>query len=108
MRRSARSVTPFNRALQDGGAVQHMLGPGDAAWRGDARSVINQQAQIIAYVDDYKMMIFTTLPSLLLLLLMRRPRRDAGGAGRDPRGDGVAATGGRCVGRTVTAGAVWA
>jgi DHA2 family multidrug resistance protein len=36
--------------------------------------MINQQAQIIAYVDDYKMMIFTTLPALLLLFLMRRPR----------------------------------
>jgi hypothetical protein len=24
-------------------------------------------------MDDYKLMIFTTLPSLLLLLLMRRP-----------------------------------
>jgi DHA2 family multidrug resistance protein len=37
--------------------------------------VINQQAQIIAYMDDYKMMIFTTLPALLLLFLMRRPRQ---------------------------------
>ena len=37
--------------------------------------MINQQAQIIAYVDDYKMMIFTTLPALLLLFLMRRPRQ---------------------------------
>ena len=35
---------------------------------------INHQAQIIAYMDDYKMMIFTTLPALLLLLLMRRPK----------------------------------
>ena len=36
--------------------------------------IINHQAQIIAYVDDYVLMIFTTMPSLLLLLLMRRPR----------------------------------
>ena len=36
--------------------------------------IVNHQAQIIAYVDDYVLMIFTTLPSLLLLLLMRRPR----------------------------------
>ena len=39
--------------------------------------MINQQAQIIAYIDDYKLMIFTTLPALLLLLLMRRPPRTA-------------------------------
>jgi len=37
--------------------------------------LVSQQAQIIAYVDDYKLMIFTTLPALLLLLLMRRPRQ---------------------------------
>jgi hypothetical protein len=36
--------------------------------------IINQQSQIIAYIDDYKMMIFTTLPALLLLFLMRRAR----------------------------------
>ena len=24
--------------------------------------IVNQQAQIVAYLDDYRMMIFTTLP----------------------------------------------
>jgi DHA2 family multidrug resistance protein len=66
-------VTPFNRALQHG-AAQHVY---DATQRHGAAmldQVVNQQAQIIAYVDDYWMMIFTTAPALLLLLLMRRPR----------------------------------
>ena len=36
--------------------------------------VVNQQAQIIAFIDDYRMMIFTTMPALALLFLMRRPR----------------------------------
>jgi DHA2 family multidrug resistance protein len=39
--------------------------------------MVNQQAQITAYIDDYWMMVFTTLPSLLLLLLLRRPRANA-------------------------------
>ena len=39
--------------------------------------MINQQAQIIAYVDDYVLLIMTTLPALLLLLLMRMPRKAA-------------------------------
>ena len=30
--------------------------------------------KIIAYINDYVLMIFTTMPALLLLLLMRRPR----------------------------------
>ena len=68
------SVTPFNRALQDGAAVNHYLNPATHHGAAMLDQIINQQAQIIAYVDDYKMMIFTTLPALLLLFLMRRPR----------------------------------
>jgi DHA2 family multidrug resistance protein len=68
-------ANPFNRALQDGGAVHQHLDPVTRHGAAMLDHLINQQAQIIAYVDDYKMMIFTTLPSLLLLFLMRRPRR---------------------------------
>ncbi|PPQ33677.1 DHA2 family efflux MFS transporter permease subunit [Rhodopila globiformis] len=67
-------VTPFNRALQDGGAVQHAWNPAHTHGAAVLDAMVNQQAQIIAYIDDYWMMIFTTLPSLLLLVLMRRPR----------------------------------
>ncbi len=66
-------VNPFNRALQSG-AVHRFLDPANAHGAAMLDGIINQQAQIIAYVDDYKLMIFTTLPALLLLFLMRRPR----------------------------------
>ncbi|HVC59052.1 MAG TPA: DHA2 family efflux MFS transporter permease subunit [Acetobacteraceae bacterium] len=72
------SVTPFNRALQAGGAIRHAWDPATHHGAAVLDQVINQQAQITAYIDDYHMMIFTTLPSLLLLLLMRRPRRALG------------------------------
>ena len=68
-------VNPFNRALQDGGAAHRYLNPATHHGAAMLDHIINQQAQIIAYVDDYKMMIFTTLPALLLLFLMRRPRQ---------------------------------
>jgi DHA2 family multidrug resistance protein len=71
------SVNPFNRALQTGGAVQQNLAPATHHGVMMLDRLVNQQAQIIAYMDDYKMMIFTTLPALLLLLLMRRPRQTA-------------------------------
>jgi DHA2 family multidrug resistance protein len=71
------SVTPFNRALMDGGAVEHFWDPATRHGAAVLDAVINQQAQITAYVDDYKMMIFTTAPMLLLLLLMRRSSRPA-------------------------------
>ncbi len=70
------SVTPFNRALQALGPMPHRLL--DPATRHGAvllDRVVGQQAAIIAYVDDYVLMICTTLPALLLLLLMRSPRR---------------------------------
>jgi DHA2 family multidrug resistance protein len=67
-------VTPFNRALQDGGAIARAWNPAHAHGAAALDAMVNQQAQIIAYINDYRMMIFTTLPSLLLLLLMRRPR----------------------------------
>jgi DHA2 family multidrug resistance protein len=69
------SVTPFNRALQDGGVVHQYLNPATRHGAAMLDQIINQQSQIIAYMDDYKMMIFTTLPALLLLFLMRRPRQ---------------------------------
>jgi len=68
------SVTPFNRALQDGGAISHAWNPATPHGAAVLDQMVNHQAQIIAYIDDYKVMIFTTLPSLLLLLLMRRPK----------------------------------
>jgi MFS transporter, DHA2 family, multidrug resistance protein len=73
------SVTPFNRALQMVRPVEgHMHQWLDPATRGGAAlldRMVNQQAQIVAYVDDYVLLIITTLPALLLLLLMRTPRK---------------------------------
>jgi DHA2 family multidrug resistance protein len=66
-------VNPFNRALQHG-AAQHAYDPLQRHGAAVLDQLVNQQAQITAYVDDYWMLIFTTAPALLLLLLMRRPR----------------------------------
>jgi DHA2 family multidrug resistance protein len=67
------AVTPFNRAL----GVIDAYNP--ATQRGAALldKVVNQQAQVIAYANDYVLLICTTLPAILLLLLMRRPRSSA-------------------------------
>ncbi len=40
--------------------------------------MITQQAQIIAYNDDFWLMMLVSLPILLLLPLMRKPRSGAG------------------------------
>ena len=43
--------------------------------------MVTQQAQIIAYNNDFRMMTLTVVPPLLLLLLMRRHDRPAVAAG---------------------------
>jgi DHA2 family multidrug resistance protein len=68
------SVNPFNRALQDGGAIAKAWNPMQAHGAAALDQLVNTQAQIIAYIDDYRLMVFSTLSSLVLLLLMRRPR----------------------------------
>jgi len=68
------AVNPFNRALQSLGQAHHWLDPTSRHGAAMLDQMVNHQAQIIAYADDYVLMIFTTMPALLLLLLMRRPR----------------------------------
>jgi DHA2 family multidrug resistance protein len=69
----AQFITPFNRALQTGGAVSHLLAPATPGGAALLNSMVNTQAQIIAYMDDYKFLLFTTIPAMACLLLMRRP-----------------------------------
>jgi DHA2 family multidrug resistance protein len=66
------SVTPFNRSLSAIGALNPATPKGAAL----LDRIVGQQAEIIAYVNDYVLLICTTLPALLLLLLMRRPRHE--------------------------------
>ena len=68
-------VTPFNRALQGMGPAQGLLDPGTRQGIARLNQMVNYQAQIISYNNDYVLLIYTTLPVLLLLLLMRHPRR---------------------------------
>jgi DHA2 family multidrug resistance protein len=65
------SVTPFNRTLAAIGAFNPATHQGVAM----LDRVVGRQAEIIAYMNDYVLLICTTLPALLLLLLMRRPRQ---------------------------------
>ena len=69
------SVTPFNRALQALAPSTHLMDPATHQGAALLDQAVNRQAQIIAYSDNYVLMIFATLPALLLLLLMRNPRR---------------------------------
>lgn len=69
--------TPFNRVLQGGDQIGHIL---DLTTRGGAATLdqlITYQAQIISYNSDFRLMTLIVLPPLLLLFLMRRHARPA-------------------------------
>ncbi len=69
----AQSVTPFNRMLQTGGAYA-FWNSATSAGLSALNNEITRQSLNIAYVDDFKLMLWVSLPTALLLLFMRKPR----------------------------------
>ena len=68
----ASEITPFDRVLQTGNAASRMLDPATRHGAAMLDRMVNQQAQIIAYNNDFRVMALVVVPSLLLLLVMRR------------------------------------
>ena len=66
------AVTPLNPALNDPN-VARFLNPFTASGRPALDALITRQAQIIAYIDDYKLLMIATLAVLPLLMVFRRP-----------------------------------
>ena len=72
----ARNVTSVNRAFEDP-AITQFWDPISAAGRTALDAVITRQAQIIAYIDDYKLLMIATLAAIPLLIIFRKPPRAA-------------------------------
>jgi MFS transporter, DHA2 family, multidrug resistance protein len=71
-------VTALNRILA-APRIAHFWDPVSAAGRAALNAVVTQQAQVIAYIDDYKLLMIATLAVLPLLLIFKR----ASGGGTD-------------------------
>ncbi|MGE4481881.1 DHA2 family efflux MFS transporter permease subunit [Acidocella sp.] len=80
----ARYITPFSRSLQTGGAVSQFWNPATPSGAAQLNALITTQAQIVAYIDDYKLMFLATLPAAACLLLMRKPQDGATGPHEAP------------------------
>ncbi len=65
-------VTPFNRMLH-GGAAAHMLDPLTRAGQAALDGMINAQAVVIAYMDDFKLLMIMSLAVMPLVFLLRKP-----------------------------------
>jgi MFS transporter, DHA2 family, multidrug resistance protein len=72
--RLGESVTPFNQALADPAAA--MLDPSTETGRALLENLITQQATIIAYANDFKLMMVATLLVLPLVVLFRTRQSD--------------------------------
>ncbi len=72
------SVTPFNRMLQTGGAYL-FWNSATSGGLGALNAEVTRQASIIAYVDDFKLMLMICLPAALLLFVIRRAGTPTGG-----------------------------
>ena len=74
----AANLSPFNAELH-APAIHDHWNAWSAAGQASLDGVVNVQAQIIAYADDYRLMMFLTLAALPTLLLMRKPGRQVPG-----------------------------
>jgi DHA2 family multidrug resistance protein len=72
----ARNVTSVNRAFEDL-AITQFWDPISTAGRTALDAVITRQAQIIAYIDDYKLLMIATLAAIPLLIIFQKPPRTA-------------------------------
>jgi MFS transporter, DHA2 family, multidrug resistance protein len=69
------SVNTFNRALQAVGPMHRWLDPATGHGAALLDRMVNEQAQIVAYANNYVLLIIATVPAWLLLLMMRLPRK---------------------------------
>jgi MFS transporter, DHA2 family, multidrug resistance protein len=75
----AQHVTAVNRIFADP-IIAQFWNPLTAAGRAALDAVVTRQAQIIAYIDDYKLLMIATIAVLPLLIVFKKP---SGGGGPD-------------------------
>ena len=68
----AARITPFNAVLHHGRAA-HALDPLTAAGRATLDGMINAQALVISYMDDFKLLMLMSLAVMPLVFLLRKP-----------------------------------
>jgi DHA2 family multidrug resistance protein len=70
-------VSAVNRAFENP-TVAQAWNPLTAAGRAALDAVVTRQAQIIAYIDDYKLLMIATLCVIPLLMVFKKPARAGG------------------------------
>ncbi len=73
----AAGITPYSAALK---ATSPAAAAGDPASLAQIDQLVNAQAAMISYVNDFKLMMLITLAAIPLALLLRKPKPAAGNA----------------------------
>jgi DHA2 family multidrug resistance protein len=68
----AQHVTAVNRMF-DSPMIAQYWNPATAAGRAALDAVVTRQAEIIAYIDDYKLLMIATLIAIPLLIVFKKP-----------------------------------
>ncbi|MEI5677373.1 MULTISPECIES: DHA2 family efflux MFS transporter permease subunit [unclassified Mesorhizobium] len=72
------NITPFNQNLQ---AISPGAAAGNPTLLSQIDGMVNQQAAMISYIDDFKLMMIVSLCAIPLVFLLRKPKiAPAGGA----------------------------
>ncbi len=74
----AQQVTAVNRMFEDP-TIAEFWNPLTAAGRAALDAVLTRQAQIIAYIDDYKLLMIAAIAVLPLLIVFKKPSSGGGG-----------------------------
>jgi MFS transporter, DHA2 family, multidrug resistance protein len=74
----AAHVTAVNRAFEQPSVAQFM-NPVTEAGRAALDALVTRQAQIIAYIDDYKLLMIATLAVVPLLIVFKKSTDRSGG-----------------------------
>jgi DHA2 family multidrug resistance protein len=71
-------ITPFNRMLRHHPSIQGLLSADTARGATFLNRMVSDEALIIAYLNDFKLLLLVTLLTLCLVPLIRRPITSAG------------------------------
>jgi DHA2 family multidrug resistance protein len=73
------NITAVNRGFDDP-IVRQFLSPATATGRAALDALVTQQAQIVAYIDDYKLLLIATLALFALLVIFKKTSGSPGHA----------------------------
>jgi DHA2 family multidrug resistance protein len=68
-------ITPYRQVVRD---FAHHLSLATLSGRAALAQIVTAQAEAVAFIDNFKLMMFVSLLAIPLVILVQRPRRPPG------------------------------